>query len=141
MVNDLISAICMALHTAFPSVSIFKEHVEQGIEEPSFMVRCVRPKQTLFRGQRYEQKNMFEVVYFPPMENRYQHTNAVLEQLFQILEVITVGDNSFRGTEMDVETQEDFTVVFTVNYNTFLIKIPEGEEESMNGFEERIDIS
>ena len=123
MINTLKDGIISALVAAFPNVPVFDEPVEQGIVEPSFSVRCVEPQQRLFRGKRYYQEDLFEVVYFPPADNRYQSSNATVQTLFNCLEVITLSDKTtIRGRDMKSYTAEDFTVVFTVRYSDFLYK-------------------
>ena len=74
MINDVKDGIVTALVAAFPGVPVFDEPVEQGIEEPSLSVRCVEPKRNLFRGKRYYEDDLFEVVYFPPETDRYQNS-------------------------------------------------------------------
>ena len=129
MINSVKDGIVRALVAEFPNVPVFDEPVEQGIVEPSFSVRCVRPSQRLFRGSRYYQENLYEVVYFPPAENRYQNSNAIVQQLFNCLEIIELSDKTkIRGRDMQSNTDEDFTVIFTVRYSDFLYK---SEEKDM----------
>ena len=73
MTNDVINGIVAALVAEFPGIPVHDEPVTQGIVEPSFSVRCIQPKRKLFRGNRYYQEGIYEVVYFPPMTNRYQN--------------------------------------------------------------------
>ena len=122
MINSVKDGIVAALVAQFPNVPVFDESVEQGIVEPSFLVRCVEPTQRLFRGERYYQEDLFEVVYFPPKTNRYQSSNETVQRLFMCLEVIELTDGKIRGRDMKSTTQEDFTVVFTVRYSDFLYK-------------------
>lgn len=124
MINTIKDGIVAALVAEFPGVPVFDEAVEQGIVEPSFSVRCVEPQQRLFRGKRYYQEDLFEVVYFPPEDNRYQSSNDTVQRLFICLEVITLSDKTtIRGREMKSRTTDDFTVVFTVRYSDFIYKV------------------
>ena len=126
MINDLKDGIVAALVAAFPNVPVFDEPVEQGIVEPSFSVRCVKPERNLFRGKRYYEDDLFEVVYFPPQDDRYQKSNEAVETLFNCLEILTLSDKTtIRGREMKAHTTEDFTVVFTVRYSDFMYKSEE----------------
>lgn len=126
MINDVKDGIVTALVAAFPGVPVFDEPVEQGIEEPSLSVRCVEPKRNLFRGKRYYEDDLFEVVYFPPETDRYQNSNEAVETLFNCLEILTLSDKTtIRGREMKAHTTEDFTVVFTVRYSDFMYKSEE----------------
>lgn len=130
MVNDLINGMIAALKEEFPDIPVYDELVNQGIVEPSFFVRCVEPNRRLFRGRRYFQKNMMEVVYFPPKENRYQNSNDVVESLFGCLEILSLPDGLIRGRNMNVHTNADYTVIFTVTYSDFLYT-EEKQEEPM----------
>ena len=123
MINDLKTGIITALKAAFPDVPVYREPVSQGIEEPSFSVRCVKPERNLFRGKRYYEDDLFEIVYFPPVINRYQNSNETVETLFDCLEVITLSDSTtIRGKDMKAHTAEDYTVVFTVRYSDFMYR-------------------
>ena len=122
MTNDIINGIVAALVATFPGVPVHDEPIEQGIIEPSFSVRCVKPMRKHFRGNRYYQEGLYEVVYFPPTENRYQNSNDVVESLFDCLEILTLPDGTIRGRGMESYMSEDFTVVFTVKYSDFLYK-------------------
>lgn len=122
MINSVKDGIVSALVAEFPNIPVFDEPVEQGIVEPSFSVRCVKPMQRLFRGERYYQEDLFEVVYFPPVESRYQSSNETIERLFNCLEILNLPDGKIRGRDMKAYTAEDFTVVFTVKYSDFLYK-------------------
>ena len=123
MINSVKDGIISALVAEFPNVPVFDEPTEQGIVEPSFSVRCVEPSQRLFRGERYYQEDLFEVVYFPPADDRYHSSNATVQRLFDCLEVIELSDKTtIRGRDMKSNTTEDFTVVFTVRYSDFLYK-------------------
>ena len=126
MINSVKDGIVAALVAAFPKVPVFDEPVEQGIVEPSLSVRCVEPKRNLFRGKRYYEDDLFEVVYFPPETDRYQNSNEAVETLFNCLEILTLSDKTtIRGREMKAHTAEDFTVVFTVRYSDFMYKSEE----------------
>lgn len=123
MINDVKDGIIAALTATFPNVPVFDEPVSQGIEEPSFSVRCIKPERNLFRGKRYYENDLYEVVYFPPVEDRYRNSNETVELLFDCLEVLTLSDTTkIRGKDMKSNTTEDFTVVFTVRYSDFMYK-------------------
>ncbi len=125
MTNEIINGMIAAIVAEFPGIPVYDETVDQGLVEPSFSVRCVRPIRKNVPGDRYYQENLMEVVYFPPSENRYQNSNEVVERLFECLELLTLSDNGkIRGRDMQSTTTEDFTVVFTVTYSDFLYRQP-----------------
>lgn len=143
MINSVKDGIISALIAEFPKVPVFDEPVEQGIVEPSFSVRCVQPNRELFRGNRYHQEMLYEVVYFPPADSRYQSSNETVQRLFDCLEIIELADHmQLRGKDMKSNTLEDFTVVFTVKYDTFLDKTVESDADKFETLEiERIDVN
>ena len=123
MTTEVVNGVIAAIKTAFPSVDVFDEPVDQGIVEPSFVVRCVRPGQEQFLGRRYRKTHLIEIVYFPPAGERFTNCNAVSEQLFDALEVIQAGNDPIRGWNMDSHYSEDNNaLIFTVNYNYFVIR-------------------
>lgn len=137
MINDIIKGMVAAIVAAFPNKPVYTEPVEQGIVEGSFSVRCVKPQRDLFRGKRYYEELLYEVVYFPPQNDRYNTSNETVEKLFDCLEVITLPDTTtIRGYDMKANTDEDFTVVFTVRYSDFLYK--QTDDEIMKTLEEHI---
>lgn len=128
MINKVKDGIVAALAAEFPNTPVYDEAEEQGIVEPSFSVRCVEPTQRLFRGKRYYQNDLFEVVYFPPETDRYKTSNDVVQRLFNCLEIITLTDGKIRGRDMRSNTLEDHTVVFTVRYSDFVYKAGETQD-------------
>lgn len=119
--NEAVDGVVAALHEAFPSYPVYDEHVKQGLETPSFYVRCARPLQERYRGERFRVEQFMEITFFPEQENRTN--NYVIEKLFSILEVIHAGDDLIRGTNPSVNIdEEDGTIVFTIMYRYFAIQ-------------------
>lgn len=123
MINLVKDGIIGAIAADFPGIPIYDEPVPQGLVEPSFSVRCVTPSLRHFRGRRYYENNLYEVVYFPPEENRYRDSNDTIDKLYLCLEVITLPDGtSIRGRDMHPHTADDSTVVFTVRYSDYMYR-------------------
>lgn len=122
MTNEVIDGIVAALTAEFDSVPVYTEEVEQGIVEPSFSVRCIDDKFSLFRGYRYFRESLFEILYFPPVEGRKANCNGIVERLFLCLETITAGNDLLRGTKMDSHF-EDGVIIFTLHYDYFVIRL------------------
>lgn len=118
MLNEVRDGIIRALKDAFPEIPVYDENVEQDLPIPSFSVRAIRSTQSLFRGARYWKTNDFNVVYFPPEDDRNTDCNAVQEALFSCLEYIQAGSDLVRGTGMDGHV-EDGVLSFAVSYNYF----------------------
>ena len=122
MTNEVIRGVAKVIASLFPDIPVFTEKVDQGIIEPSFVVRCFRNQHGRYRGQRFRKTHSIEVQYFPPVKNRRENAHSVEEKLFWALEYITVGTDTIRGEKMDVHMDEDYTVIFTVNYDYFVIQ-------------------
>lgn len=122
MTNEVVNGVIAAIKTAFPLIPVYDNPVDQGLEEPSFSVRCVRPAHILFRGKRYHKTHLMEIVYFPTKTDRYTNSNDVAEQLFIHLEWINAGNDLLRGENMEANYSNDKTLVFTVTYDYFVIK-------------------
>ena len=123
MTTEVVNGVIAAIKTAFPSIDVFDNPVEQGIVEPSFTVRCIRPTQDQFLGRRYKKSHLIEIVYFPLRGETFTNLNAVAESLFDALEVIQAGNDPVRGWNMDAHYSEDNdALIMTVNYNYFVIR-------------------
>lgn len=122
MTNEVVNGVIAAIKTAFPSIPIYDNQVDQGIEEPSFSVRCVVPKQNLYRGKRYLKSHFMEIVYFPPKTDSYTNCNDVADTLFTCLEYIQAGEDLIRGKNMEAHYDDDRTLIFTLNYDYFVIR-------------------
>lgn len=129
-INEAIDGVVAALLDHFP-YPVYDERVMQGMDTPSFYVHCIQPKQERYRGRRLLVEQLIEVVFFPA---DYRTNNNVLEKLFTILEVIHAGDDLIRGTNPQVNVNnEDGTIVFTMMYRYFAHEIV--EETPMNTLE------
>lgn len=131
MINQIIDGICAAIHTEFGSAyEIYTETIEQGLNEPCFSIACINPTAEQFLGKRYFRTNQFCIHYFPATEEKQAECCAVSERLFEALEMITVDNDSVRGTNMHFEFSDD-VLHFFVNYDVFVykeqVKAPEME--------------
>jgi hypothetical protein len=123
MINKIIDAISISLNTAFgDGYEIYTESIEQGLQEPCFSVFCLNPTNALFRNNKYFRTNQFCIQYFPSTDEPKAECNAVLEKLYDCLELITVTDDLTRGSRMNGEIV-DGVLNFFINYNMFVYKV------------------
>ena len=105
------SAVCRKLHSAFPDISIYREHICEDFDEPSFFVwsSAVRPSNQLW--PRMFQRHEIEVRYFPVRGDlaMYEHLNSVGMSLLEIL------------SSIDVEIDETTLPVFLSSSNYVII--------------------
>ena len=123
MVNKIISAISNAIYNEFgDDYDIYTEFVEQGLNEPCFIISESDRLHGQFLSNRYKETNLFLIQYFPTAENIRQECNDIAQRLEQCLEVI--GDEAsfkIRGTAMNSQIVDDI-LNFSVNYNFFTVR-------------------
>jgi hypothetical protein len=135
MINKIIDGIIDALTTEFgDGYEVYTENIEQGLEEPCFSIRCLKPTNEHFFGEKYFRTNQFCIHYFPESADTQYECFAVLERLFKAMEYIIVDDDLTRGTEMKSEWNGD-VLHFFVNYDMF-VNVVEVEENFMESLEQ-----
>lgn len=129
MINEVIDGVVAAIRAEWPDVPIYTGEVAQGLEEPCFSVRCIRPRQKQVVGRRYFKSHRLRIYYFPnPGYEAWREIQAVYERLFSVLELISCGGDMIRGTDMDTHIEDDVGI-FMVNYDFFVHRTPEDEAE------------
>ena len=125
----LVDAVVEALFEEFGSgYEIYTEKVEQGLQEPCFLVRCLDPTKNLHIGRCYLRTNQFSIQYIPSTATTHEECMMVLERLFECLEYLTVNDKLIRGTNLNGQIT-DGILTFLVNYDGFVLKETEAAED------------
>lgn len=123
MINKIINGICLALSSNFgEDREIYTEAVEQGLEDGSFAIVCLNPTNSRFLGERYYRTNQFCIHYFPKTNEPNSECLEILEDLYNVLELIDVDGDLVRGTNMSSE-MDGGVLHFFVNYDFFTISI------------------
>lgn len=118
----IVDGICKALSEEFGSdYEIYTEDVHEGLVEPCFTVRLLKPSQEQFLNNRYYQTHLFCIHYFPKSDDANDECFDVSDRLNECLEYITVDGDLIRGTNMNSE-MTDGVLSFFVNYDMFVIK-------------------
>lgn len=121
MINDIIDGISLALSKEFPETEIYTENVEQGLNEPCFLITLVKPENDHFINNKYKQKHLFSVQYFP--EGGRNEINEVLGRLYFVLEEVTdLEGKTFRGSKMNADPVDN-VLHFFVHYDFFTHKV------------------
>ena len=121
-IQNLIDAIAEALFQRFGSeYEIYTEKVEQGLQEPCFMIRCVSPTKNLYLGTVYKRTNQFVIQYIPSSTDAYEECVSVMEKLFDCLENVILSGKPIHGMELQGEIT-DGILNFKVNYDGFVLK-------------------
>lgn len=123
MINRIIDAISISINAEFgDGYEIYTESLEQGLNEPCFSIFCLNPTNELYRGKRYYRTNQFCIQYFPKPDEPKAECNAVMERLYDCLELITVDNELTRGKRMKGEIV-DGVLSFFINYDMFVYKV------------------
>ncbi len=133
MIDKIISAIAVTLYNEFgENYKIYKDKVEQGLNEPCFFVSCLNPITELSLGCRYTRNHQFCIQYLNQKGSNSQRYD-VTERFCRIFEVLNVDDIKIRGTSFSINDDGD-VLSFFVNFNTAFYKIKKTEKmEKMEG--------
>lgn len=126
MINKIIDAISNALFNDFgETYKIYTDELKQGHNAPCFSIFCINPSRKHFFGNKYMNRNLFMVLYFPSNTDEPSfEINDITERLFNCLEYITESNDLIRGTGMKSETI-DGVLNFMVQYNLYTINTTE----------------
>lgn len=140
MVSKIISGIAGKLNAAFgENYRIYRNDVEQGLQEPCFFIVPLSPTRQQVLGRRYRQDNPFDIHYFPSQSEQMQsEMDRTADQLFETLEYITLEDGDLlRGTGMRYEIIDN-VLHFFVDFNLYLFR--QEEKENMETLESRVQV-
>jgi hypothetical protein len=122
MINKIIDGISVAINSEFGDpYEIYTESIEQGLTEPCFSILCLNPTIDQVLGNRYFRKHQFCVHYFPSSDEKRSECLTVMERLMDALEIIEVGGDECRGTNIHGEVVDN-VLSFFVNYDMYVYK-------------------
>ena len=93
MINNIIKGIAKALNDEFgndeTNKTIYLDVNRQGLEEPCFLIKCLKPSNTRFLGNRRKLNNQFAIQYITSEENiePLQECNDVADRLMYALDM------------------------------------------------------
>lgn len=123
MTNKIIEAVSAALNAEFgEGYEIYMEEIEQGLEEPCFLIQCLSPSsQRLLKG-RYFRTAQFCIQYFPESrKDTIRECHDAGERLFSCLEWLDAGGSLKMGTKMEYKIN-DGVLFFFINYDSILYR-------------------
>ena len=122
MINKIVDGMVQALNAEFGTeYEVYTEDVEQGLQEPCFLIKCVTPSIQQKLDRRYRLNNVFCVHYFPISEDEQTECLDVQMRLYGSLELIEHDGSLIRGTQIHSEIS-DGVLHFFVNYDFFAMK-------------------
>lgn len=111
--------------------SIYTESIEQGLDNPCFLITNIVHTHDAMLSNRYQDNNSFMVQYFPESNIDYlNEINGVVGRLEDALEWITVDSSKVHGINM-TSNVVDGVLNFQVDYNVRILKSKQ-ELERMN---------
>lgn len=122
MLDKITVGITQALDADFgDSIQTYIDDIEQGLEEPCFLITPLTTVENHLIGKRYERNYPFVIQYFPKSKNYRTECNKVTEQLFNVLESIKMDGDLIRGTDMTGHI-EDGVLNFEVTFKLHVFK-------------------
>lgn len=118
--QKLIQAIAKGIDGVFEDCEIYEDEIEQGLNEPCFLIAEIDNSMELVLGSRYKESHSFDIHYFPK-ENFVREMHQVSDVLFEILEYIDTGEGLLRGSNLRSNIQ-DGVLHFFVDYEFFVMK-------------------
>lgn len=136
MINNIINGISNSLYEEFgENYEIYKESVEQGLQEPCFSIVILDNSSTRGLDNRYLREYNFDIHYFPLEKvNIKEEIYNVSERLLLCLKTINTIDFLLNGINIHYEIVDNI-LHFFITYKLF---VKECKEQSTNM--EKIDI-
>lgn len=122
MINgtSVISAVCRKIHAAFPEVPIYREHIGENFDEPSFFVWTSNVTPITLQHPHFALSHQIEVNYFPSHSdvNMYEHMLDVAVQLIECLNFVELveGKQIVWGMSPDYKIIDNNLLQYSVEY-------------------------
>ena len=137
MFDELIRGISAGLHSVFgEGYEIYWNDVEQGLQEPCFLISVQKPEIVPMLGKRSLRRNPFDIQYFPASPGSNAELFAAAEKMEEaLLEIELSNGDRLRGTAISLESVDN-VLHFFVQYNYFTLRM--SEETSMETLESKV---
>lgn len=117
MLNKVITGIAQKLNQVFgDGYEIYIDSVQQGLNEPCFLITCLQGAQNQLVGNLYERKQPFDILYYHRSKDSASEINDVISSMQMEMEYIIAGGSMLRGTNISYEVVDD-VLHFFVNYD------------------------
>lgn len=122
MINDIVIGIAQALNGTFgDKYEIYSDEVEQGLQEPCFLILLIDSGNERMIGNRFKRKQTFNILYFPKNDETNNDMYSIGEKMNDALEFISFGDGKLMGTDTSFKIVDD-VLSFLIDYNFTTIK-------------------
>lgn len=123
MLNEIMEAIAIKINSVFgDDYEIYRDTVQQGLKEPCFFIGILKPEITPIMGNRFIERNPFDIQYFPKKQGDSAELFTVAKKLMLSLDFITLLDGDrLHGIHMSYEIIEN-VLHFFVQYHVSMKK-------------------
>lgn len=123
MIQETIEAIAVTLNSVFgDDYEIYQNNVKQGLKEPCFFIAVLKPDITPLVGQRFIERNPFDIQCFPKNQGDNVELFSVAEKLVSVLDFITLlNGDQLHGSNISYEIVDE-VLHFFVSYQIPMIK-------------------
>lgn len=135
--SQFIKGIAKSIHSVFgDSCTIYVNDIEQGLDEPCFLIKAVRSDFTRGIKGRYETVTSIDLAYFPPYGADNVSMHAVLPDCIRALALIDCDGELVRGTGISSNIIDNVLHI-SADYAMTLADA-EPEAETMDSLKQRI---
>lgn len=109
--EQIVGAVCRAIHAALPNIPIHKDAIDQNFDEPCFFVWNSETETEPVIWPKFREKHNIEVRYYPPERNTQQSDGMDMgAKLIEVLSRITIKKDD-----------EESLPIFATNYTRKVI--------------------
>lgn len=128
MINQTIDGISVKLNQVFgDEVRIYSEDIKQGLTEPCFFIMVLNPSHEQGLGVKGIRRQPFDIHYFPSVVGSNLELQTMATNLYEAVDMITVGEGLVRGTQMSHRVV-DGVLHFFVSYNMHVTQATTAED-------------
>ncbi len=122
MIQSIMNGIIHAIREKYDEkYNIYTETVEQDLQKSCFFIMCLNSTDEAKLGTRHNRIYPCIIKYFPASEDKtMQECLSVMDDLYQLLEIINTDIKKFRSREMKAEIEEG-VLKFQVTYSGFIL--------------------
>ncbi len=124
--NQIFDGVTLALHEAFPTKQIFGGIILQGLNPGDINVKPINTEETAQIGTRAARTITFDVIFYPPDENRAEACLEMQHELARVLELITTP-NGDQLHCLRFSCSEQDALHFIVSYPHFVYEATAGD--------------
>ena len=119
MIRSIIDGMTAAIRSEYDETfTVYTESTEQDLKKPCFSILCLKSTNEQKVGTRRDRTYSCVVSYYPESTEPMKECLNVMENLYELLEIIDVDSKKIRGKDMKCEFEEGilkFEITYTVS--------------------------